>query len=112
MVQFPGDLFGDVGVVSCEEMPVEGMCPCLWAGGVPFSEDVLVYGCARCGPGAGGVSDVLERPYTVGGGGLTPPPPSPPPLPMFEAESQNFAKQRVAVVRRWPAQPHPKRQGI
>ena len=44
-------------------------------------------------------SDVLERPYTVGGGGGTSPaPPLPPPpsaplfvLPMFEAESQNFA---------------------
>ena len=54
-------------------------------------------------------SDVLERPYTVGaggyrqqpdrmshrggGGGIPPldPPPPPPPLPMFEADSQNFA---------------------
>ena len=45
-------------------------------------------------------SDVLERPYTVGGGGgvppLTPPtsssldPPPLPPLPMFEADSQKF----------------------
>ena len=36
--------------------------------------------------------DVLERLYTVGGGGVPPPPPDPPhPLPMFEADSQNFA---------------------
>ena len=36
--------------------------------------------------------NVLEGPY-VGGGGVTPPPPldPPPPLPMFEADSQNFA---------------------
>ena len=37
-------------------------------------------------------SDVLERPYTAGGQGVPPPrPPPPPPLPMFEADSQNFA---------------------
>ena len=40
-------------------------------------------------------SDVIERPYTAGGGGGYPPPldhpPPPPPLPMFEADSQNFA---------------------
>ena len=44
--------------------------------------------------------NVLEQPYTVGGGGGSPPgphppppprPPPPPPLPMFEADSQNFA---------------------
>ena len=46
----------------------------------------------------GGGRDVLERPYTVGGGGLPSPPlpgplrpPPPPPVPMFGAESQNFA---------------------
>ena len=33
--------------------------------------------------------DVLERPYAAGGG-VRPPGP-PPPLPMFEADSQNFA---------------------
>ena len=32
-------------------------------------------------------SDVFEWPYTAGGA----PPPPPPPLPMFEADSQNFA---------------------
>ena len=43
--------------------------------------------------GRGRGSDVLERPYTAGGGGggVTPPLPPPPPLPMFEADSQNFA---------------------
>ena len=36
--------------------------------------------------------DALERPYTAGGGGGTPPlPEPPPPLPIFEADSQNFA---------------------
>ena len=33
-------------------------------------------------------SDVVERPYTVGGGGATLPPSPPPPLPMCEADSQ------------------------
>ena len=53
-------------------------------------------------PGVGPARDVVERPYTAGGGGgtspdppylppLGPPPPPPPPLPMFEADSQNFA---------------------
>ena len=50
--------------------------------------------------GGGRTSDVLERLYTVGGRGGTSPdppylpplgPPPPPPLPMFEADSQNFA---------------------
>ena len=40
-------------------------------------------------------SHVLERPYTVGRGGgyppWSPPSPPPPPLPMFEADSQDFA---------------------
>ena len=44
-------------------------------------------------------SDVFARRYAVGGGGVPPPrplrppgpPPPPPPLPMFEADSQNFA---------------------
>ena len=40
--------------------------------------------CVRAGGGGG--KDVLERPYTVGGA-----PPPPPPLPMFEADTQNFA---------------------
>ena len=36
--------------------------------------------------------DVLERPYTVGRRGATPPStPPPPPVPMFEADSHNFA---------------------
>ena len=47
------------------------------------------------GPGltiSPGGSDVLERPYTVGGGGVPPPgPPSPPLLPCHEADSPNFA---------------------
>ena len=40
-----------------------------------------------------GGRDVLQRPYTAGGGvpPLTPLPPPPPPLPMFEADSQDFA---------------------
>ena len=40
------------------------------------------------GRGGGGGRDVVERPYTAGGGGAPPPPPT---LPMFEADSQNFA---------------------
>ena len=57
----------------------------------------------RCWYMWGQSSDVLERPYTVGGGGVPPltppyppppfgpPPPLPSPLVMFEADSQNFA---------------------
>ena len=45
-------------------------------------------------------SDVLERPYAAGGGEGYPPPPTPPrrppPLPMFEADSQNFASAPLA----------------
>ena len=44
--------------------------------------------CTAWGPPS---SDVLEHPYTVGGGGVPPPLDPPPPLPMFEADSQNFA---------------------
>ena len=66
------------------------------------------------GEGAGPSSDVFERPYTVGGrGGYPPPPldppsPRPPPLPMFEADSQNFASEPLAPRRYklqffWPA---------
>ena len=44
-----------------------------------------------CGWGGGVPSDALERPYAAGGGGVPPPGPPPPPLPMFEADSQNFA---------------------
>ena len=50
--------------------------------------------CKGPGPYRGPASNVLERPYSVGGGGVTPrppPPPSTPPLPMFEADSQIFA---------------------
>ena len=73
-----------------------------WSGGARDTR--RNHGGARAPRGSGGViadpSDVLERPYTVGGGGvppLTPPtslpfdPHPPPPLPMFEADSQNFA---------------------
>ena len=54
--------------------------------------------------------DVLERSHTVGGGGKVPPPPGPPPppLPMFEADSQNFASapsvpRGFELTNFWPA---------
>ena len=58
----------------------------------------LVMACSRVTFRAGPPPrDVLEWPYTVGGGGRTPPrPPPPPPLPMFEADSQNFASAPLA----------------
>ena len=59
-----------------------------WSGDV---RSVCVCVCV-CHRGRGGGREVLERPYT-GGGGSTPPPWTPllPPLPMFEADSHNFA---------------------
>ena len=65
-------------------------------------------------------ADVLERPYTAGGGvypppPYTPPPPpllirshTPPPLPMFAADSQNFASapsvpRGFKLQKVWPA---------
>ena len=56
-----------------------------------FSTDVGDH--ARERAAALGGSDVLYRPYTVGEGFPTPldPPPPSPLLPMFEADSQNFA---------------------
>ena len=53
---------------------------------------VSTYGQAIAeGRGGGGGRNVLERPYAVGGGGVPPPGRPPPPLPMFGADSQDFA---------------------
>ena len=59
-------------------------------------------------------SNVLERLYTVGGAPPPPRPPSPnpPPLPMFEANSQNFAlAPRVGRLQQGP-QGDPRRRGV
>ena len=79
------DLTLDQGFASCASCALPPICLfCLWpAHGQPAHG----WWGGRGGGGAGG-RDALERPYTVGGGGVTP---HPPPLPMFEADSQNFA---------------------